>query len=69
MGRDQGGVARHSGAGIASAAARGLRFTAGLRETRPCQGNADANGSGGVDSIDAALSLQVVAGLVSNLPP
>ena len=46
-----------------------LQFTAGLLETLPCQGNADANESGGVDAIDAALILQFVAGLVSNLPP
>jgi hypothetical protein len=34
-----------------------------------CPDAADVNGSGRVDSVDAALILQFVAGLLGSLPP
>jgi len=48
---------------------RGLIRVLGPDATPTPQGNAgDANCSGGIDSIDAALVLQLVAGLVGSLP-
>jgi len=45
-----------------------LQLIAELTGSLPCQANADVNGSGGVNSVDATLILQFVAGLIDSLP-
>ncbi|MCH8064694.1 MAG: hypothetical protein IIC90_02565, partial [Chloroflexi bacterium] len=41
----------------------------GLVGSLSCEENADANEDGSVNSIDAALILQHIAGLLPTLPP
>ena len=44
-----------------------LQFFAALLPILPCHQNADVNGSGVVDVIDAALILQLEAGFINTL--
>jgi hypothetical protein len=46
-----------------------LQFSAGLFLPLPCAGAADVDENGTVNAIDAALILQLVAGLIDHLPP
>jgi hypothetical protein len=46
-----------------------LQLTAGVASSLPCQSAGDVNGDGATNSLDAALILQFVAGLLSHLPP
>jgi len=45
-----------------------LQFAAGLLNSLPCEGSADVNGDGDIDVLDAALVLQLDAGLIDELP-
>ena len=46
-----------------------LKYDADLIATLPNLGSADVNQNGRVDSVDAAMILQYVAGLIRTLPP
>ncbi len=46
-----------------------LRYSAGLDYTVPCPNGADVNYDGFIDSVDALIILQYVAGLVESLHP
>jgi hypothetical protein len=45
-----------------------LQLAAELLEELPCEGDADVNGDDRMDSRDAALLLQFVAGILNELP-
>jgi hypothetical protein len=46
-----------------------LQLSAGVYPFVPCPWNADVNGDGEIDVLDAALILQYDAGLIDSLPP
>jgi hypothetical protein len=45
-----------------------LQLSAGLTDILPCGQNADANGDGQINALDAAIILQYDAGLIHSLP-